>query len=439
MQITAKLPFALEAVRELKIVQRLNTHGTAYLSGILSNDSMEAINGFTEKTPVEIKISNPEKNKHIVFYGTPCSMKTKHRNGVIEWFLLLKDSSIFLDLQKKSKSFQDKNNTYKNIFDTLLSSYHGSCVDTVSNNKCLNQPLIQYEETDWEFLIRTASNLGAAIYSNPISDKPGISLGVPKGSSYQEPKIAKQISKDDQNGISCRFESYEDYQIGDTITDGSFSFTITEKVTRLRKGLLSYSYVGQNSEAMTQKPQKNSRLKGNSIKGEVIAVKEDLLKVKLSIDSHQSKSEACWFPLATPYAAEGSAGFYAIPQVGESINLYFPSFQEKDAIVWYANRLDSNDNPNVSRPPIKRFGTEEGKDLKMSPNQLSFSASKNKLLLSLDEKNGILLKSRKDIHLKTPKNLLSRSHTLEMESQDKIILSTLTSSIVVDDIVHIKG
>jgi hypothetical protein len=439
MQITAKLPFATEAVRELKIVQRLNTHGIAYLSGMLSNDSMEAINDLTEKTPVDIKISNPEGNKHTVFYGTPCSMKTKHRNGVIEYFLLLKDSSIFLDLQKNFKSFQDKNNTYKNIFDTILSSYHGSCVDTVSNNKPLNQPLIQYEETDWEFLIRTASILGAAIYSNPLSNKPGICLGVPKGNSYQEPKIAKQSYKDDHNRISCRFESYEDYQIGDTITDGSFSLTITEKVIRLRKGLLSYSYVGQDSEAMTQKPKKNSRLKGSSIEGKVIAVKEDLLKVKLSIDSHQSKSEACLFPLATPYAAEGSAGFYAIPQVGESINLYFPSFEEKDAIVWYTNRLDSNDNPNVSRPSIKRFGTEDGKELKMSPNQLSFSASKNKLLLSLDQKNGILLKSRKDIHLKTPKNLLSRCHTLEMESQDKIILSTLTSSIVVDDIVHIKG
>lgn len=439
MQITAKLPFVTEAVRDLKIIQRLNNHGTAYLSGMLSNDSMEAINGLTEKTPVELKISNPEGNKHTVFYGTPCSMKTKHRNGVIEWFLLLKDSSIFLDLQKKSKSFQDKNNTYKNIFDTILSSYGGSCIDTASKNNRLNHPLIQYEETDWQFLIRAASNIGAAIYSNPLSDKPGICLGVPRGSSYQEPKIARLSSKDDHNRISCRFESYQDYQIGDTITDGSLSLTITEKVTRLRKGLLSYSYVGQNSEAISQNPQKNLRLKGNSIKGNVIAVKEDLLKVQLSIDSHQSKSEACWFPLATPYAAEGSAGFYAIPQVGENINLYFPSFEEKDAIVWYANRLDSNDNPNVNRPPIKRFGTEDGKELKLSPNQLSFSASKNKLLLSLDQKNGILLKSRKDIHLKTPKNLLSRCHTLEMESQDKIILSTPSCSIIVDDIVHIKG
>lgn len=108
MQITAKLPFATEAVRDLKIIQRLNNHGTAYLSGMLSNDSMEAINGLTEKTPVELKISNPEGNKHTVFYGTPCSMKTKHRNGVIEWFLLLKDSSIFLELQKNPKVFRTR-------------------------------------------------------------------------------------------------------------------------------------------------------------------------------------------------------------------------------------------------------------------------------------------------------------------------------------------
>lgn len=439
MQVTAKLPFATEAISKLKSIQRLNEHGTAYLSGILSKDSMEAIHRLTEKTTIKIFVRKPAGNEDTIFCGIPCSMKIKHRNGVNEWFLLLKDSSIILDLQKKSRSFQNTNNTYKNIFDAILSSNGGSCVDTVSNNDTLNHPLIQYEETDWEFLKRAASNIKAPIYSNPQSEKPGICLGVPKGSSHQDPKIIKQSFKDGYNRVSCRFESYHDYQIGDTITDGSISLTITEKVTRLKKGLLSYSYLGQNSEAITQKPQKNSNLKGISMKGTVIDVKEDLLKVRLSIDSHQSKSEARWFPLATPYAAEGSAGFYAMPQTGEQVNLYFPSCEEKDAMIWYANRLDSSDNSNVNRPAIKRFGTEDGKELKLSPNQLSFSASKNKLLLSMDQKNGIILKSHKDIHLKTPKKLLSRCQALEMESQDKIIISTPSCSIIVDDIVHIKG
>lgn len=439
MKIITDLPFSVTYIKKLKIIQRLNNHGIAFISGLSNEEAKEAIDTVTWKKNVTIKKISSSGKESILFCGIPCSMKIKHTSGVTEWYLLLKSGSVLMDFQKKNKSFQNVDTTYKKLLETIIKSYHGDLFDAFSKGRLQKQPLIQYEETDWEFIKRASSLIGAPVFPDITCPLPRIYLGMPNGDRHSDSKINESIIKNSEDSLYCHFHSTKEYQIGDTISDGSLSVSVTEKVICLRKGILSVSYRGLNQKGISRKPENNQRLQGVSIAGTVIAVKKDQLKVHLSIDNSQMKSEAFWFPFCTPYAAEGTAGFYTMPETGENVNLYFPTCKEKDAVVWYTNRLDSSDNEKVHTPSVKRFGTSHGKEIKLSPNQISFTAAKNQLLLTMNETNGIDLKSHQNIHLKASKRLLSRCQTLEMESQDKIILATPSSSIIVDDIVHIKS
>lgn len=437
-EIITDLPFPFSYIKNVKIIQRLNNHGTAFISGLLSKDGKDAIDTLTTKTPVTIKRISVDGKESTLFCGIPCSMKIKNTSGVSEWFLILKSCSILMDFQKKSNSFQNTDTSYKKLLETIIRAYNGDLFDAASKGALQKQPLIQYEETDWEFIKRAASQIKSPVFPDITSRQPRIYLGLPTGTTHSDLMVNESLIKTSEDSLYCRFHSTKNYQIGDTVSDGSLTFSVTEKVIRLRKGVLTVSYLGQNSKSISKKPENNHRLKGLSITGTVIAIKKDLIKVHLSIDSSQSKSEAFWFPFSTPYGAEGTAGFYAMPETGENVNLYFPTCDEKNAVIWYANRLDSTDNSKVHNPSVKRFGTNHGKEMKLSPNQISFTAS-DSLLMTLHENEGIELKSHQDIYLKASKRLSSRCQTLEMESQDKIVLATPSSSIIVDDIVHIKG
>ncbi len=68
---------------------------------------------------------------------------------------------------------------------------------------------------------------------------------------------------------------------------------------------------------------------GASIEGKVLAVKEELVKLHLDIDENQSEEEAFWFRYAPPTTNI----MYAMPSIGESVRLYFPSEGNEEPII----------------------------------------------------------------------------------------------------------
>lgn len=128
-----------------------------------------------------------------------------------------------------------------------------------------------------------------------------------------------------------------------------------------------------------------------------------------------------------------------MPQIGDSVNLYMPTENERQAYVRKVNRLDGETNPKVQDPSIKYYGTVHQEEMKLAPKELTFSAVKNVLYLKMNNQTGIEISSHQDIHIKTPKQFNGECKAIEIESKEKILLATIACSIIVDDIVHIKG
>ena len=63
-----------------------------------------------------------------------------------------------MDQVKRCRSFQDVGQTYSEVAQRVASGHpNGAVIPTVGLDKPLGVPVIQYRETDWEFLKRMAS------------------------------------------------------------------------------------------------------------------------------------------------------------------------------------------------------------------------------------------------------------------------------------------
>ncbi|SCZ12660.1 hypothetical protein SAMN02787078_04542, partial [Lysinibacillus sp. SG9] len=108
----------------------------------------------------------------------------------------------------------------------------------------------------------------------------------------------------------------------------------------------------------------------------------------------QKKEEATWFPLATPYTAEGHSGFYSPPEVADSVHLAFPTHREEAAIVRHSVRKGGDANPKTADPKTSYWGTPKGKDMKLDPQSVTFTAQEGAVFLQLHQDSGITVHSK---------------------------------------------
>ena len=79
-----------------------------------------------------------------------------------------------MDIEKKSRSFQNLNLTYKEVAQMVIQGYDADMEWNIPDRK-LSAPLIQYQETDYCFLRRMISHLKGGILSQDL--RTGICFG----------------------------------------------------------------------------------------------------------------------------------------------------------------------------------------------------------------------------------------------------------------------
>ncbi|WP_252238388.1 phage baseplate assembly protein V [Clostridium sp. VAP51] len=136
----------------------------------------------------------------------------------------------------------------------------------------------------------------------------------------------------------------------------------------------------------------NSLLSGASVDGKVLAVKEELVKIHLNIDENQSEEEAFWFRYAPPSANI----MYAMPSIGESVRLYFPSAGNDEPIITGCVRRNGETSDTTSR----YFQTEHGSEIAILPGALNIKGgSKEPLSINFEDESGVTLTSPTGLNL----------------------------------------
>ena len=93
-----------------------------------------------------------------LYSGIVQSAEAKEENGLRMICLQLSSGSILLDMEKKSRSYQNTGMSYGEVINEALAPWNTAAIYPSSlSGTAIGFPVIQYQETDWQFVKRMAS------------------------------------------------------------------------------------------------------------------------------------------------------------------------------------------------------------------------------------------------------------------------------------------
>ena len=226
--------------------------------------------------------------------------------------------------------------------------------------------LIQYHETDREFLKRTVAGAGRCLV--PDSSKKGVryTIGLPEGMKRDLP--ADRI--------------------------------------RIKKEALSPSAIPH--EAVT----------GCSFDAVVTGGQKDRVQVEIAQDEWNAQDGKKWFLYATVYSSPDGTGGYCMPEPGDSVRLHVPGREEDSFVMSAVHRETDAARQN---PDCKSFKTKYGKEILFTSDSILMTNNQG-MMVEMNDSEGIMITSDKDIVVDAKENLTisSNSASLLIAAEDRL-------------------
>ncbi|WP_254495413.1 contractile injection system protein, VgrG/Pvc8 family [Brevibacillus sp. RS1.1] len=455
-------PFEIQSLQDVRIVKKVNEHARLFVTGIIPEEKSDRyIEMATSEDTVALNLVENGSLTKTLFKGLVDSVSVNFVHGVYHLELEAVSHTQRMDGQRKMRSFQHKQMTYASLLDEITKDYPGSdYLDHASNGAPLGTIAIQYQETDWEFLKRLASRFGSILVAEAVADKPKFWFGLPEGRTAQLTDASYTISKrlspymeTTENGyaagmsendfLTYEVESGQVLQLGDRVNYQGKELVVAGSTTRIEHALLIHTYQLMPEAGIRQNPIRNDDICGAALEGKIIDIQKDTVKIHLDIDPKQPKAEASWFPYATVYSAEGNSGFHCMPQMGDSVKLYFSTPDEEGAMAVSSVRKGGGSTAKTGNPGIKYWGTNFGKELMMGGKELVLTAKESKegnIFIKLHEEDGIEIHSMHPIVFSSEKDMEITSDTkVEIKAKEAIYLMCSTSSMILDGEVDLQA
>ena len=417
----------LNETQELKIIAAINEHTRISLSCIVAVEGNEKLLDRTDAdSNIEVGVVTESVSvPQIIFRGIVTVFKLKMVCDVYHIEVEGVSFTYLMDIKQRERSFQNPNMRYRELFTKVTAAYPGAdfIMDTAMEKLPLEPFILEYRETDWDFLKRVASYSNAGLMPESAAAAPKFWVGDPERGDKGEIQLTHYTVRKRvgsfrsavanyievlhlEDSIEYEVESDQLLCLGDVVAFRGRRLFVRHSVVCLKQGVLKSTYFLTPDGGIKQNKMYNQDIRGLSLEGSVIDVNQDQIRVHLEIDKEQKQEEAIWFPYCTPFSNEGSTGWHCMPEVGDSIKLYFPSVKEEEAFVTTSIRRGEKAGERLQKPETKYFRTVDEKEMMFSDKDLTVSGRDALLLIRLNIEQGVEISSELDIDLTARENLI---------------------------------
>lgn len=337
--------------------------------------------------------------------------------------------------------------------------------DVATRGADIEQLIVQYNETDWEFLKRLASHFYTGLVNDVHFAYPRCYFGIPSHRKlslnsvhYSVKKNAGKYLKLSKSGISgLREQDFIYYQvetdlpvnIGDEVQFQGQTLYVYQIKGYMEKGTFIHNLILTTKNGMSQSYQWNERITGASLSANIVEVQNDRVKVSIEVDevSGHSPGELCFFPYSTVYSSQDGSGWYCMPEIGDHVRIYFPDGTEEHsyAISSVHEGVDLSLQKNKGNAPssaaggtssssggsgsgdysgqrddpsVKSLRNQDGKEIRLTPSGIYIIADGTTITLTDD--GGVSIVSDQNIEFKSDKSII-------LSAEEDVNISGLTS------------
>ncbi len=434
-------PFEYTAVQDIKITRAVNEHAEASVTvqirdgreeeylGMLAGETWVRIIGTSGQDGAAGAVHT------VLFHGIVTDFSFSHDSRGTTMYLALASGTVLMDMEPHFRVFQNENALCASIHEGITGAYpDGRATCTEGGSDRTRGILIQYRETDWEFLKRMAAASGRCLVPDALQKGVRYTVGLPEGTGRDIPADhirtrldMREYMEKTRGGMTwlCTGDmpelvvtDREICRIGDRMSYQGREYHICRIETAYRGGECLHTYHLRRKEALSPLPVPHGSITGCSFDASVTGVQRDRVQVEIAGDEWNARDGKAWFPYATVYSSPDGTGWYCMPEPGDSVRLHVPESEEDSFVMSAVHRETDAARQN---PDYKSFKTKYGKEILFTPDSILMTNNQG-MMVEMNDSEGIMITSDRDIVVEAKENLTisSNSASLLIAAEDRL-------------------
>lgn len=443
-------PFNDLKVLYYRSTQEVNEHARAEVKGIIPfSKKDEYMNAGRKELWIQVAGEGKEKEE-MLFYGVVTHMQIEVQNGICSIILHISSGTILMDLEKHIRSFQNDEKTFGDLLDICGRHYHDVSKIMTEGKRKISRFIMQYKETDWEFFKRLASMNHTVLFADCSTKGEKYHFGIPDRKADEEENIDEYRFEYDMqeywdkknSGFNLQpddtrsyiWDSREIHKLGERRTiDGKELFIW--KIETYQKGNELYHTCFMKARSGFLTPERyNPNISGVSLPGTVVGVYDEIVLAEIMCDENKTEDEFREFSFSTMYSSPDGTGWYCMPELGDTVRIYFPTCREEEGYAASAYHEEEGELRN--NPEHKFWRNKEGKEIRLSPERILLT-NNDGTYIELSDKYGISLISKGGISIQAEGTLdINAKSSIELSAPEEVtVIQGDTSMELVGDIV----
>lgn len=438
-------------VEELALSAALNDHGRMRLNCIIKKEDAQTYMGYGADGH-EVSIYAGDR---VLFCGNTVRVRCIAEKEFTRMELYAETADSLLDREKKTRSFQDTGMQLLTLVRTaLLDSGAVPCLFH-GENAAIGKLIVQYQETDWEFLKRVASMSHDIIFSRmdrggthliwgldpdeKIKDIHVTDAGVEKDLSlYRRKKNAGLTELLEDDAVVYELASDSFLLPGDAISYDGRKLYIRDASCHMGRADFQAVYHAGTKNGLKQPELYCDGMAGAALEGTILAVAGEKIRAHLSVDQKQDPQKAYWFPFSAMTAASDGSGWYYMPEIGDCVKICLPDRDAGNAFAVSAvSGYDASDGgeDRMGNPDVKYMRNPSGKNLALSPEGIKADSSGGKAAMRLNQSGSIQLSGHELVDLFSEGDIeIISGKEIEIEADKQIdIKSDQSGELLLDE------
>ena len=406
-------------VLDLSIEAEEGKHAAAHIVLEMEAETTDAEIQRVKNQNVKISIDGK-----VLFAGTCIGINYTALSGYYNVIVQCASKTYQMDQKQKNRRFQNPSVTIKDVIDETLKEYGVSI--SYSENRTLGQVISQNQETDWEFIKRVAATQQMSVYVDARDPGGRIFVGKTGFRTFEEldkssaqcgvSRSLTEMGMREANGEEAQSYTLDVYDcvssnLEISAGDNTGKYVIRHSTIKNRSGILEnclnygYSYSVRPDTAAVNGPQETSSV----LTGTVMAVSGN--QIQVALDNEAGGGGQTWIP----YESFLSNSFYCMPDVGDTVFIYY---ENNGNIVCLGSKHTNTDHPDFSKPNENVF-TNKNKMIKHEEKALKITAtrdlcdaeSEQEISIIMSDEDGITINSGRDITITSDENIVLGAKT----------------------------